>query len=146
MPGLKWLIPPDPICKKQNSSFLCVTSCPLCQSSSQESTVEETYSHGFSISVLSWVLSCLTLVTPWTEACQAPLSMGFPRQAYWSGLSLPSPGDLPDPGIKPRSLCLLHWRWFLHPGTAAVFNVSSHMFSTGGFELVGLCRMWYSGL
>ena len=43
-------------------------------------------------------------VTPWTAAHQAPLSMGFSRQEYWSGLPLPSPGDLPDPGIKPVSL------------------------------------------
>ncbi|ELR60425.1 hypothetical protein M91_18992, partial [Bos mutus] len=35
---------------------------------------------------------------------QAPLSMGFPRQEYWSGLPFPTPGDLPDPGIKPASL------------------------------------------
>ena len=47
--------------------------------------------------------SCLTLVTPWTVACQAPLSIGFPREEYWSGLPFPSPGDLPDPGIEPRS-------------------------------------------
>ena len=38
--------------------------------------------------------------TPWTAACQAPLSMGFPRQEYGSGLPFPPPGDLPDPGIK----------------------------------------------
>ena len=44
---------------------------------------------------------CLTLVTPWTVACQAPQSIGFSRQEYWSGLPFPSPGDLPDPGIKP---------------------------------------------
>ena len=37
-------------------------------------------------------------VTPWTVACQAPLSIGFPRQEYWSGLSFPSPGDLTEPG------------------------------------------------
>ena len=37
-------------------------------------------------------------VTPWTVARQAPLSMGFSRQEYWSGLPFPSPGDLPDPG------------------------------------------------
>ena len=49
---------------------------------------------------------CLTLATPWTIACQAPLSMGFSRQEYWHGLSSPSPGDLPDPGIKPRSPAL----------------------------------------
>ena len=50
--------------------------------------------------------SCLTLVTPWTVACQAPRSMGFSRQEYWSGLPFPSPGDLPDPGIEPASPAL----------------------------------------
>ena len=49
---------------------------------------------------------CLTLATSWTAAYQAPLSMGFSRQAYWSGLPFPSPGDLPDPGIEPRSPAL----------------------------------------
>ena len=44
-----------------------------------------------------------SFVTPWTVALQAPLSMGFPRQEYWSGLSFPSPGDLPYPGIEPVS-------------------------------------------
>ena len=43
---------------------------------------------------------------PWTVACQAPLSMEFPRQEYWSGFPSPSPGDLPDPGIKPGSPAL----------------------------------------
>ena len=41
--------------------------------------------------------------TTWTTAHEAPLSMGFIRQEYWNGLSFPSPGDLPNPGIKPRS-------------------------------------------
>ena len=41
--------------------------------------------------------------TPWTVACQVPLSMGFSRQEYWSGLLFPSPGDLPGPGIEPGS-------------------------------------------
>ena len=45
--------------------------------------------------------SCPTLATPWTVARQAPLSVGFPRQEYWSGLPFPPPGDLPDPGIEP---------------------------------------------
>ena len=45
---------------------------------------------------------CL-FVTPWIVACQAPLSMGFPRQEYWSGLSFPSSGDLLHPGIEPMS-------------------------------------------
>ena len=44
--------------------------------------------------------------TPWTVACQAPLSMGFSGQDYWSGLPSPSPGDLPDPGNAPGSLAL----------------------------------------
>ena len=43
-------------------------------------------------------------VTPWTTACQAPLSMEFSKQDYWSGLPCPPSGDLPDPGIKPESL------------------------------------------
>ena len=50
--------------------------------------------------------SCLTLVTLWIVACQAPLSMGFSRQECWSGLPFPSPGDLPDPGIESRSAAL----------------------------------------
>ena len=44
--------------------------------------------------------------TPWTVAHQAPLSMGFSRQEYWNGLLFPSPGDLLDPGIEPRSPAL----------------------------------------
>ena len=49
---------------------------------------------------------CLTLAILWTVACQSPLSMGFSRQEYQSGLPFPSPGDLPDPGIKPASPAL----------------------------------------
>ena len=52
---------------------------------------------------LSWVQ---LLATPWTAAHQAPLSMGFPRQEYRSGLPFPSPGDLSEPGMEPRSLAL----------------------------------------
>ena len=49
--------------------------------------------------------SCIRLfVTPWTVARQTPLSMGFSRQEYWSGLPFLSPGDLPYPGIEPGSL------------------------------------------
>ena len=52
-------------------------------------------------------LLCSThLVTPWTVACQAPLSMGFPNQEFWSGLPFSSSGDLPDPGITPTSPAL----------------------------------------
>ena len=55
-----------------------------------------------------YVLSCFSrvqlFVTLWAVACQAPLSMGFSRQKYWSELPLPSPGDLPNSGIEPASL------------------------------------------
>ena len=54
--------------------------------------------HVFSVTKL-----CLTLYKPWTVACQAPLSVEFPRQESKSGLSFPHPGDLPDPEIKPES-------------------------------------------
>ena len=50
--------------------------------------------------------SCLTFAIPWTVACQGPLSMGFSRQEYWSGLPFPSPGDLLIPGIEPGSSAL----------------------------------------
>ena len=53
------------------------------------------------LSHFSCVWLCATL---WTVACQAPLSMGFSRQAYWSELPCPPLGDLPNPGIKPMSL------------------------------------------
>ena len=49
---------------------------------------------------------CLTLATTWTVACQAPLSMGFSRQEYWSGLPFPSPRELPDPKNWTQSLAL----------------------------------------
>ena len=61
------------------------------------------------ITVLSNYCVCLSLslvqllVTPWNASRQAPLSMGFSRQEYWSVLPFPSPGDLPDPGIEPQS-------------------------------------------
>ena len=56
-------------------------------------------------------------VTLWAAALQAPLSMGFSRQAYWSGLPFPSPGDLPDPGTKPTS--------FMSPALAGGFFSTS---------------------
>ena len=49
---------------------------------------------------------CPTLATPWTVARQAPLSMGFSRQEYWSELPFPSPGDLSNPGIEPMTPAL----------------------------------------
>ena len=62
------------------------------------------------------ILSCFNhvqlCVTLWTTAYQAPLSMGFSRQEYWSGLPCPPPEDLPNPGIEPKTLMsfYLHWQ------------------------------------
>ena len=70
------------------------------------------------------MLSCVQLsMAPWTVAHQAPLSMGFCRQEYWSGLSSPPPGDLPDPGIKPTSPALQADSLQLsHGGIVAIFG------------------------
>ena len=57
-----------------------------------------------SLKVLSRFSHIQLFVTLWTAACQAPLSMGFSRQEYWSELPCPSPGDLPDPRMEPESL------------------------------------------
>ena len=74
-----------------------------------------------------------TLVTPWTVACQGPLSMGSPRQEHWSVLPFPSPRDLPNPGIEPAFLVspALAGRFFttVPPGKwpkTATSNSSSH--------------------
>ena len=58
----------------------------------------------FKVKVKVKLLSHVQLfASPWTVAYEAPLSMGFSRQESWSGLPFPSPGDLPNPGIEPRS-------------------------------------------
>ena len=54
--------------------------------------------------VLNYFSRVQLFVTLWTVACQVPLSLGFSRQEYWSGVPGPPPGDLADPGIKPMSL------------------------------------------
>ena len=61
---------------------------------------------GVCVCVCAHVRSSNFFATLWTVARQAPLSMGFPREEYWSGLPFPSPGDLPIPGIKPTSSAL----------------------------------------
>ena len=74
---------------------------------------------------LKHVLSCVWLiVTSRTVAHQAPLSMEFSRQEYWSGLLFPPPGDLPDPGLNPMSCISFIGRWVLYHWTTweAHFN------------------------
>ena len=70
-----------------------MVSCLLCQP-------------GVKLLLFSSLVMFDSFATPWTVACQAPLSRGFSRQEYWSGLPFPSPGDLPDLGIKPTSPAL----------------------------------------
>ena len=80
----------------------------------------------------------------WTVARQAPLSMGFSRQQYWSGLSCPPPGNLPDPGIEPRSLMspALAGRFFTTSATweAPEYQRLNHLMSLFK-SLVGLGRL-----
>ena len=62
------------------------------------------WSHIIMLIISYYLLSRVRLfVTPWTVTYQAPSSMGFSRQEYWSGLHFPSPGDFPNPGIEPGS-------------------------------------------
>ena len=78
--------------------------------------------------------SCVHLfVSPWTVAHQAPLSMGFSMQEYWSGLPCPPPGDLPDPGIKPASL--------MSPALAGGFFTTSAAWEA----LISQARVRHSG-
>ena len=69
-------------------------------------------------------------VTPWTVASQAPLSMEFSRQEYWSTLPFPAPGDLPSPGIAPRSTASLEMvadSLPLVPPGKLIINFSHHV-------------------
>ena len=87
------------------------------------------------------VLSRVRLfVTSWTVTHQAPLSMGFPRQEYWSRLTSPSPGDLPDPGIKsvsPKSPALVGGFFTTGPPGKPWENQSS----SGSQSCLTLCSM-----
>ena len=67
-------------------------------------------------------------VTPWTVAYQAPLSMGFSRQECWSGVSLPSPGDLPDPGLKSGSPTLQAEALPSEPPGKPIYSLTTYLF------------------
>ena len=90
------------------------------------------------------LLSCVRFfMTPWTVALQAPLSMGFPRQEYWSGLPFPPSGDLPDPGIKPASLvshCIdTRILYYCTTWEAPLCSISSVQFSSVAQSCLTLC-------
>ena len=85
----------------------------------------------------AWVLSCVQLfVSPWTVTCQAPLSVGFSRQEYCSGLPCPPPGDLPNPGIEPVSL--------MSPALTGGFFPTSATWEAPLESWDNVCSSWYS--
>ena len=95
--------------------------------------------------------SVLPFTTPWTVADQAPPSMGFSRQEYWSGLPFPPPGDLPNPGIKPGSPALQTRRFTIWATREALLG---HLFwNVDHFKafikfvtiLLLLCMFWFEG-
>ena len=69
------------------------------------------------------------LATPWTVAYQAPPSLGFSRQEYWSGLPFPSPGDLPNPGIEPGSPVLQADALPSEPPGKSKYKINIHEFT-----------------
>ena len=71
---------------------------------------------------------------PWTGACQVPLSMEFSRQEYWSGLLFPSSGDLPHPGIEPRSPTLQVYSLPAEPQGKPIIRKDLGKFSKGSYE------------
>ena len=75
---------------------------------------------------------CPTLCDPVTAARQPPLSMGFSKQEYWSGLPCPPPGDLPDPGIEPTSL--------LSPALAGGFFTTSSTWDAPPLRIAGMLQ------
>ena len=87
--------------------------------------------------------SCPALVTSWTVVCQAPLSMGFSREEYWSGLPFSSPGDLHNPGIKPGSPALqadsLRTELHLSLGHSLALPFFGIGTKTGHFQSCGHC-------
>ena len=83
--------------------------------------------------------------TPWTVACQAPQSMGFPRQEFWSGLPFSPPEDLPDPGIEPTAPVLvvelrLVWVQILHLSVTTCANFL--IWKTGKISVSFLTLLW----
>ena len=101
------------------------------------------------VCVLSRFSRVQLFVTPWIVAQQAPLSMGFYRQEYWSGWPCPLPGDLPDPGIKPASLMSLSlaggffttsvtWENLIHPFLLSTRRGFSHK-QTNDYEYANYC-------
>ena len=106
--GSNWFMscPSFRSCALPLSLLLQQDLCPLQLTGQFKEGVAHTFIPTVKESETEVAQSCPTLCNPLDCTHQAPLSMGFSRQEYWSGLPLPSPGDLPDPGIEPRSPAL----------------------------------------
>ena len=100
------------IMHQQHDTSVCVSRSVVSKSSRSHSVIPW--------SGIPWSIVVSDSATPWTVACQAPPSVGFSRQECWSGLPFPSLGDLPDPGIEPRS-----------PHCGQTLYLLSHQGSTG---------------
>ena len=90
--------------------------------------------HLFHVLLYAIYMQCVLIhfvffVTPWTVARQAPLSTGFSQQDYWSGLPCPSPGDLPNQGMK--------------PGSPALQVDSSLLSHWGNYVIYTICNIWH---
>ena len=83
---------------KLGHGHACIWDSPRAE---PEAELDESVTH-LALGIWYFAYSVLSnfFATQWTVACQAPLSMGFPRQEYWSGLPFPPPGDLPHPGME----------------------------------------------
>ena len=110
-----------PIC------HMCVCVCVCARACVRMLSLSHTHTHTHTHECIQ---SCLTLCNPWTVAHQAPLSMEFSGQEYWSGLPFPSPGDLPNPGIVPAPLA--------SPALAGGFFTTAHL----GSPLTVLLRIY----
>ena len=106
--GSNWFMscPSFRSCARPLSLLLQQDLCPLQLPGQFKEGVAHTFISTVKESETEVAQSCPTLCNPWTVAHQAPLSMEFSRQEYWCALPVPSPGDLPDPGIEPKFLAL----------------------------------------
>ena len=81
-------------------------------------------------------------VTPWTVTYQAPLSMGFSRQEYWSGLPFPSPGNLSNPGIELMSSCIVGRRFYCLRHQGSQYICTYWLLAIGKNEILPLLTIW----
>ena len=104
------------------------------------------FDHWYFACMLSWVQ---LFITPWTVARQVPLSMGFPRQEYWSGLPFSSPGDLPGPGICVSCISCISRRilyWCATWEAWGSLNSVSQTLSTINTTWVRYFKVWILGV